>query len=385
MSIFQFITDELEKIKEQGLFRSLKGIDEVKGSRIKIDGKKLINFCSNNYLGLANNPRVTKKASEVLKKFGAGSGASRLVSGNLRVHEELEHRIAKFEGAEAAIIFPTGYMANIGTIQALVGAGDAVVIDRLNHASIIDGARLSGAKMLVYAHRDMDQLEKVLKSASGLKKKLIVTDYVFSMDGDLAPLDEMVNIAKRNNAMLMIDTAHSTGVMELKVQDARLKTDIIIMGTLSKAIGSLGGFIAGSGQLIEYLRNKARAFIYTTALPPAVAAASIASFDIIENDDSLRKKLWKNVEYLKKKLEPLGLNTLDSKTQIVPIMIGDARKTMEASNYLYLSGIFLSAIRPPTVPQGTSRLRLTVTAMHTKEDIDLLIEKLAEVKEKFNG
>jgi len=382
MKIFQFITDELERISSKGLLRTLKGIDEVKGARITIDGRRLINFCSNNYLGLANDPKVLKKAAEMLKRYGSGAGASRLVSGNLKVHEELEKKIAKYAATEAAIIFPTGYMANLGSIQALVGPGDAVVVDRLNHASIIDGARLSGAKMLVYKHLDMEQLEKVIKTASGLKKKLIVTDHVFSMDGDIAPLDRLTDIAKKYDAMLMVDTAHSTGVLEFKAKD---RDNLIIMGTLSKSVGALGGFIAGSRQLIEYLSNKARAFIYTTALPPAVAASALAALEIIEHNGRMKKKLWNNIKYLNGKIEPLGLDTMGSKTQIIPILIGDARRAVEASNFLYSSGIFLSAIRPPTVPQGTSRLRLTVTAMHTKDDIDRLAEKLGQVKEKFIG
>ena len=382
MGIFDFIKEELGGIREAGLFRTLRSIEEGKGARVKIRGKELINFCSNNYLGLAGHPEVVRKTKEILKKHGVGSGASRLVSGNFEIHDELEAKISKYEGTPASIVFPTGYMANLGTMQALVGAGDAVIIDRLNHASIIDGARISGAKLLVYPNRDMEELEKILKNAQIFKKRLIVSDHVFSMDGDIAPANKLAELAKKYKSMLMLDTAHSTGVLDLKIKD---RANIIIMGTLSKAIGSLGGFISGSCELIDYLRNKARSFIYTTGLPPAIAAASLASFDIIEKDSSFKEKLWDNVNYLKNKIQPLNFDTLGSETQIIPIMIGDARIAVEISNRLYSSGIFLSAIRPPTVPKGTSRLRLTVTAMHSRDDIDYLASKLAEVKEKYLG
>lgn len=377
MGIFDFIKEELDEIRSQGLFRALNPIEEGRGAKVKIKGRTLINFCSNNYLGLAGDPRVIRKTKEILKKYGVGSGASRLVSGNYDVHEELEAKISEYERTPASIVFPTGYMANLGTMQALVGPGDAVIIDRLNHASIIDGARLSRAKLLVYPHKDMQQLEKTLQGSESFKKRLIVTDYIFSMDGDIAPIDKLIELAKKYKAMLMLDTAHSTGILDLKVKDM---SNVIIMGTLSKSIGSLGGFVSGSQNLIDLLRNKARSFIYTTALPPAIAAASIASFDIISRDCSLKEKLWDNVNYLKKKIKPLNFDLLGSETQIVPIMIGDARRAVEISNSLFSSGIFLSAIRPPTVPKGTSRLRLTVTAMHAKSDIDYLISKLSRIK-----
>jgi len=380
MGIFDFIKEELDGIREAGLFRTLRSIEEGKGARVKVRGKELINFCSNNYLGLAGHPEVVRRTKEILKKHGVGSGASRLVSGNFEIHDELEAKISKYEGTPASIVFPTGYMANLGTMQALVGAGDAVIIDRLNHASIIDGAKISGAKLLVYPHRDMKELEIILQHAQIFKKRLIVSDHVFSMDGDIAPAEELAELAVKYKSMLMLDTAHSTGVLDLKIKDM---SNVIIMGTLSKAIGSLGGFISGSRDLIDYLRNKARSFIYTTGLPPAVAAASLASFDIIEKDGSYKEKLWDRVNYLKKKIKPLAFDTLGSETQIIPIMIGDARMAVDISNRLYSAGIFLSAIRPPTVPKGTSRLRLTVTAMHSKDDIDHLTSKLKEIKDIY--
>ena len=311
MGIFDFIKEELDGIRKAGLFRTLRTIEEGKGARVKIRGKELINFCSNNYLGLAGHPEVVRKTKEILKKHGVGSGASRLVSGNFEIHDELEAKIAEYEGMPASIVFPTGYMANLGTMQALVGAGDAVIIDRLNHASIIDGARISGAKLLVYPHRDMEELEHILKNAQIFKKRLIVSDHIFSMDGDLAPAENLAGLAMKYRSMLMLDTAHSTGVLDLKIKN---KANVIIMGTLSKAIGSLGGFISGSRDLIDYLKNKARSFIYTTGLPPAVAAASLASFNILEKDSSYKEKLWDRVNYLKKIIQPLNFDTLGSET-----------------------------------------------------------------------
>jgi 8-amino-7-oxononanoate synthase len=382
MSKFDFLGNELAELEKEGLYRSIRKIDKVQGSKCWIQGKELINFCSNNYLGLADHPKVKQRAIDILKKYGVGSGASRLVSGNFDVHEELENRIKEYEGTEAAIIFPTGYMANLGTIQALVGPEDSVIVDKLDHASIIDGARLSGAKLMVYGHKYIEKLEKALKKSSASRRKLIVSDHIFSMDGDIANLKELINMSEKYGAMLMLDVAHSTGVAKLKISDGQ---NVIIMGTLSKAIGALGGFVAGSQELIDYLRNRARAYIYTTALPPAIAAAASASFEIIMSDDSLNKKLWENIEHLKRKLQPLGFDTIGSETQIIPLLIGDTRRTMEISQYLFDNGIFLSAIRPPTVPKDTSRLRLTVTAMHSKEDIDKLIKVLREVKEKFIG
>lgn len=353
-------------MRREGLFRTLKTVDEA----------RVINFCSNDYLGLSKHPKVIEKASEILRKFGMGAGASRLVSGNFRIHEELEEKISSYEETPASIVFPTGYMANLGTIQALAGEGDAVIVDRLDHASIIDGARLSSAKLMVYSHKDIKALEKVLRKASSYKKKLIVTDHVFSMDGDIAPVRELSELASKFDAMLMLDVAHS--VRKLKTNE-----NIIIMGTMSKTLGSLGGYVAGSKELIEYLRNKARAYIYTTALPPAVAAAAIAAIDVIESEPTLIEKLDENAGYAKKKIKSLGFDTLGSETQIIPIMIGEAKKAVEISEYLFDNGIFLSAIRPPTVPKGTSRLRLTVTSKHSKADIDNLASKLSEVKEKY--
>jgi 8-amino-7-oxononanoate synthase len=388
--MLDFLNQEIKSLKKAGLYRQLKRIDKINGPRVTIDGSEYLLFCSNNYLGLANHPKIIQKTIEIIKEFGFGSGASRLISGNTVIHEELERRIAQFKERESAIVFPTGYMANVGTITSLVDENDTVIIDRLNHASIIDACRLSKAKIQVYPHKDMPALEKILIKSDKYKKRLIITDSVFSMDGDLAPLPQIVELAKKYNAMTMIDEAHATGCIgkqgrgvEKFYKSLGMQDEVdIVMGTLSKALGSLGGYIAGSQKLIDYLKNKARSFIYTTALPASACAASIAALDILESNQSPLPNLWLNTEYLKAKLIKLGLNTMESKTQIIPILIGDAQKAMEISQELFKMGIFISGIRPPTVPKGQSRLRITVSASHTKEDLECLVSSLQELTPK---
>lgn len=380
----KYISDELIKIKESGLYRDLKVVGNAQDTYINIEGKTFLSFCSNNYLGLANHPSVIKAVKDAVEEYGWGAGASRLVSGNMTLHETLEKLISKFKRKEAAIVFPTGYMANLGAISTLVSRGDLVVCDKLNHASIIDGCRLSGADFRVYAHCNMEKLENVLKKSSKYNRKLIVTDSVFSMDGDLAPLPDIVRIATKYNAMVMVDEAHGTGVFGENgrgvVEHYNLDKEVdVVMGTLSKAIGSLGGYVAGEIDLINYFRNKARSFMYTTALPPAVCAASIAGINLIQADPSLRKSLWNNVRFIKDKLRSLNINMISSQSQIIPLLIGDAQKAVEISKLLYKRSILIPAIRPPTVPVNSSRLRMTVMSSHTQEDLERLFEALREV------
>ncbi|HDY68390.1 MAG: 8-amino-7-oxononanoate synthase [Candidatus Scalindua sediminis] len=375
------ISNELKKIKKSGLYRELNIVEGAQGPHVKIKGRKYISFCSNNYLGLANHPEIAKAVEDAVKKYGWGAGASRLISGNMKLHETLEEEISKFKRKEATIVFPTGYMANIGTICSLVSSGDLVICDRLNHASIIDGCRLSGATFRVYPHRDTVKLENILKKSSKYPRKLIVTDTVFSMDGDLAPLPDIVRIARKYKAMVMVDEAHGTGVFGKNgrgvVEHFNLNEKVnIVMGTLSKAVGSLGGFVSGDKNLINYLRNKARTFMYTTALPPAVCAASIAGIKLIQKDHSLRESLWRNVHYVKEGLKLLNLNLVSSESPIIPVMIGDAKKAVNMSSFLFESGVLIPAIRPPTVPDKSSRLRVTVMATHTRADLDKLIDVL---------
>jgi glycine C-acetyltransferase/8-amino-7-oxononanoate synthase len=374
--MLEFINEELSELKQAGLYRSLKKIDRTDGRYVEINGQKLLNFCSNNYLGLANHPQVIAAAQAALEKYGAGAGASRLVSGNLELHERLEAKLAAFKSRPAALAFPSGFAANLGVIGSLVDENDTIIIDRLDHASIIDACRLSKAKLQVYPHKDMAALEKVLQRSAKLKKKLIITDSVFSMDGDLAPLPEIVKLAKKYGALTMIDEAHATGVMGSGGRGLEeyygLEGQVdIVMGTLSKALGSLGGFVAGSAELIELLKNKARSFIYTTALPASACAAALAALELIEKDKTLVKTLWQNLSFLNTSYPISHLSS-----PIIPIIIGDAHKTVEISNKLFEQGFFLSAIRPPTVPAGTARLRLTLTALHTKEDIACLASSL---------
>ncbi len=381
----KYISDELNKIKNTGLYRELKVIGNAQDSHVEIEGKTFLSFCSNNYLGLANNPSVVKAVKYAVERYGWGAGASRLVSGNMTLHETLENAISRFKGKEAALVFPTGYMANLGAISSLVSKGDLVICDKLNHASIIDGCRLSGADFRVYAHCDMQKLENILRKSSKYNRKLIVTDSVFSMDGDLAPLPDIVRIAEKHKAMVMVDEAHGTGVFGRNgrgvVEHFNLSKEIdIVMGTLSKAIGSLGGYVTGDNDLINYLRNKARSFMYTTALPPAVCAASIAAINLIKGDSSIRESLWHNVRFINDNLKSLNFDLISSESPIIPILVGDAQKAVDMSKLLYERGILIPAIRPPTVPVNSSRLRMTVMSTHTKEDLEILLEALSEVQ-----
>ena len=378
------ISGELIKIKESGLYRDLTAVENAQDTHIKIEGKTYLSFCSNNYLGLASHPSVVAAVKDAVELYGWGAGASRLVSGNMTLHETLENEISKFKKKDAAIVFPTGYMANLGVITSLVSNGDLVICDKLNHASIIDGCRLSGADFRVYAHCNMEKLENILKKSAKYNCKLIVTDSVFSMDGDLAPLPDLVKIAAKYNAMLMVDEAHGTGVFGENgrgvVEHYDLGNEVyVVMGTLSKAIGSLGGYVSGDIDLISYLRNKARTFMYTTALPPAVCAASIAGIKLIQEDPSMRVSLWNNVRLIKDKLNSLNINTISSESQIIPILIGDAKKAVKVSKLLYDNGILIPAIRPPTVPANSSRLRMTVMSSHTKQDLERLSQTLSDV------
>lgn len=376
----EFILDELHTLKDRALLREYRTIESAQDHYIQINGKSYLSFCSNNYLGLANHRKIKQAAIEAIHQYGWGAGASRLVSGNMTLHQKLEKKIAEFKGTEAALLFPTGYMANLGALCALVSKGDIVIGDKLNHASIIDGCRQSGATFRVYPHNDMSQLESLLRRSSPYRRRLVVTDSVFSMDGDTAPLPEIVNIARKYDAIIMVDDAHATGVFGKRgkgmIEHYGLEGKIdIIMGSFSKAIGSIGGFIAGNRHLIDFLKNKARPFIYTTALPPAVCAASLAGLTLIQEDVSIIDKLWKNIRYLKSQLSKFT-DTATVESPIVPLIVGSPEDAVSLSMKLYENGILIPAIRPPTVPPGTSRLRISLTATHTEDDIDKLINTL---------
>jgi len=371
----------LNDLAEAGLLRRPVTVEGRQGPRVRVNGAEYLCFCSNNYLGLADHPALAEAAKAAVDKYGTGSGASRLVSGTMSVHRELEGAVARFKGAEAAIVFPTGYMANTGTIPALAGRGDTVYCDRLNHASIFDGCRLSGATLRIYPHKDIAKLDELLgREREGAA--LVITDTVFSMDGDLAPLPDLVEVCERHGAMLMIDEAHATGVLGEHGRGAAEHFGIapgripVVMGTLSKAAGSLGGYVAGSRGLIGLLVNKARSFIYTTALPPAVCAASIAGLSIIEREPERRAALWARAKQLQDGLRKLGFDIGPTETPITPLIVGESAAAVELSKKLFERHILAPAIRPPTVPEGAARIRLTPMATHTPEDIAELIAAL---------
>ena len=375
---------ELDQIRAAGLYRMLRTVTSPQGVRIRIDGREFLNFSSNDYLGLANDPLLKRAAADAIEKYGVGAGASRLVCGNLEPYDALERKLATFKAKEAAIVFGSGYAANVGTIPALVGEGDTVILDKLDHASIIDGARQSGATIRVYPHGNLKKLDSVLGQCDPSRRTLIITETVFSMDGDLAPLAEIVALKEKYGAWLMIDEAHATGLYAknrrglAEAAGVEDKMDITL-GTFSKALGCAGGFVVGSQVLIDFLRNRARSLIYSTALPPAVCAAGAAAVDFVMSEEGhqRRDKLWRNVSELKNGLSALGVQN-ESRSPIIPIIIGDEGAAVERSRQLYEQGIFVPAIRFPTVPKGKARLRVTVTACHESQDITRFLQE-------FNG
>jgi 8-amino-7-oxononanoate synthase len=365
---------ELENLASQDQRRSLTAVEEaLPGGRVRVDGRVLLNLSSNDYLGLSQDPRLIKAAREAAARWGVGAGASRLVVGHLALHEEVEARLAAFKGTEAAVIFSTGYMANLGVISALAGLGDTVFCDRLNHASIYDGIKLSGAGLARFPHRDLNRLEDRLRKA-GTGRRLIVTDSIFSVDGDLAPLQGMVALKDRYGAALMVDEAHATGV--LGPQGAGLAEALgltsrveVHMGTFSKALGSLGGYVAGDRRLIEYLHNRARSFIYSTALPPPVLGAIGAALDIVTKEPEPRNYLLSQAEKFRHTLAQAGFDLLGSETQIVPVLVGENAPALELAARLRERGLMAVALRPPTVPPGRSRVRFSLSAAHSPEDL----------------
>lgn len=375
-----FLREEVEKTHRAGLYRSLRKVNSAQGPEIFLDGKKVLNFCSNDYLSLANDPRLVEGAIEAARKYGAGSGAARLISGNFDLEEELEARLAEFKGTEAALLFNSGYHANIGVIPALAGEGDVIFSDELNHASLIDGCRLSKAEKVVYRHNDLDHLEELLKKGGG--GIFIITEAVFGMEGDLCPLDDLLSLAKKYDAILYLDEAHAVGVFGQGGQGLAPKNppeNLICMGTLGKAFGSYGAFVAGSKSLKEFLINRARSFIFSTGLPPAVIGASLAALKIIKSEPERRERLWNNI-----KTVGAALRGRPVFSPIFSIRTGDAKKTMEISRKFLDQGIYLQGIRPPTVPEGTSRLRLTVSAGHTEGQLKVLTEAVHGGSKNFS-
>ena len=382
-----FFGREIERLKRKDSYRWLRGMEGATGPRMQVDGREVIVLCSSNYLGLANHPRLKTAAIEATDRLGVCSAASRLIAGNNELYRMLEERLAAFKGRGAALVYSTGYMANLGVISALVKEGDVVYTDALSHASIIDGCRLSRAAVKIFPHNDLDALKDLLKSDKGFRRKLIVVDGVYSMEGDLAPLPDLTKLAKSYDALLMLDDAHGTGVLGeegggtsehfgLKGPDA---VDIEI-GTLGKALGSFGAYVVGSRDLREYLINRSRSFIFTCALAPSALAAAIAALEVLQQEPGHRQRLWANVRHFREGLYRLGLSTEPSVTHILPVMTYERQRTMELCERLLELGIFCQGIRPPTVPPGTCRLRFTVTAEHTRADLD---QALGAIEKSF--
>ncbi len=388
---------ELDHLRSAGLYRTLRLIESVQGPEVTIDGRSVLLFCSNDYLGLANHPEVIQASIEATERFGTSSGASRLISGNMTLHEELERKVAQFKGTESAVVFSSGYMTNLGVIPSLVGEKDLIVADKLNHASLIDGCRLSGAMFRIYPHKNLKRLRELLGKRKQYRRAVIVTDSVFSMDGDIAPIPELLEIAQKYDTWLLIDEAHATGVLGKhgrgSLEHFHLSPDehLIQIGTFSKALGSFGGFIAGSKNLIAYLKNTARTFFYSTSLPPGVLAASIKAVEIIDKEPERLKNLWKNVARFKNGMKEVGARGVypersrravplpDSETPIIPILTGENERTLKLAEELFKNGVFVPAVRPPTVAKGKCRLRFTVMATHTKKQIEQCLERVEEI------
>jgi len=385
----QWIQDELQKLKDAGLYNRIRTLSSPQGAWLVVDGKRVLNFCSNNYLGLANHPRIVQAAREAEEKYGIGPAAVRSIAGTMDLHIELEKRLAKFKGVESSITFQSGFTANLGTIPALVGKEDAIFSDELNHASIIDGCRLSGARIIRYAHFDPQDLKRVLKEQrSSYPHALVVTDGVFSMDGDVAPLDQIYEVSKDFDAILMVDDAHGEGVLGKGgrgiVDHFNLhgKVDVEV-GTLSKAFGVVGGVVAGNPLVVEWLRQRGRPFLFSSAMTVPDVAACLAAVDLLEESTELVDRLWENTRYFKAEMKRLGFDTGESVTPITPIMLGEAPLAQQFSREMFDAGVFAMAIGFPTVPRGKARIRVMISASHQKEDLDQGLQAFASVGRKL--
>ncbi len=390
MAKFDFIDQEMAQLREAGLFINLRTMDSPADGWMVVDGKRVLNFCTNNYLGLANDSRLKKAAQEAIDRWGVGPAAVRSIAGTQALHLELERRLAAFKGVEDALFVQSGFCANQAAIPALVGRDrdsgqqDVIFSDRLNHASIIDGARLSGAKIVVYEHGDVADAERVIAAnLPQYRRGLLITDGVFSMDGDIAPLDGLYEVAQRHGVMTMVDDAHGEGVLGQGrgiVHHFGLQGHIDVeIGTLSKAFGVVGGVVAGSRQIVDYIRQKARPFLFSSATTPPDTAACLAAVDILESGGELVQHLWDNAAYLRAGLRQLGFDTGHSQTPIIPVMLGEAPLAKEFSRRLFEEGVFAMAIGFPTVPRGLARIRVMNTAVHTREDLDAGLAAFARV------
>jgi len=389
MSKTDWIKQEIEGLQTQGLYNRIRTIGSPQGAWLVVDGKRVLNFCSNNYLGLANHPDIVSAAKKATDEMGVGPGAVRSIAGTMTLHVELEKRLAAFKGVEAAITFQSGFAANLATIPALVGKEDVIFSDKLNHASIIDGCRLSGGKIIAYEHNDPASLEEQIKANLGqFRRALIVTDGVFSMDGDIAPLPAIYEVAKKYDILLMVDDAHGEGVLGKGGRgivdhfDLHGKVDVEV-GTLSKAFGVVGGVVAGNAVIIEWLRQRGRPFLFSSAVTVPDAAACLAAIDLLEDSTQLVDKLWSNAKYFKAEMKSLGFNTGVSETPITPVMLGEAKLAQQFSRELFEAGVFAMALGYPTVPQGKARIRVMISAAHSQGDLNKGLEAFKMVGKKL--
>ena len=389
-----YLTAALDELKAKGTHFKLRVLEDQQAPVCHYDGREVINLASNNYLGLANHPKLIEAALEATRKYGVGSGAVRTIAGTMRIHMELEERIAAFKNVEACVVFQSGFAANAGTVSAILGKEDFILSDELNHASIIDGARLSRAKIKVFRHKEVAHCEELLKEVAGEPgHKLVITDGVFSMDGDIGPVDKLAALAEKYGAIMMVDDAHASGVLGRNGRGSvdhfgmHGRVDVQV-GTLSKAIGALGGYVCGSKDLIDYLYHRARPFLFSTSHPPSVAASCMAAFDILENEPERIERLWSNTRYFQGELRGLGFNvggvtTPATETPITPVILGEGRAAMELSRALFDEGVMGTGIAFPTVPEGKARIRLIVTSEHTKAQLDRALETLERVAKRM--
>src|SRR5256885_1024298 len=389
-----YLTDQLDELKRKGTYFRLRVLEDEQAPVCTFDGKRVINLASNNYLGLTTHPKLREAALAATSKYGVGSGAVRTIAGTMRIHMELEEKIARFKNVEACVVFQSGFAANAGTVSAILGKEDFIISDELNHASIIDGARLSRATIKVFRHKDATHAEELLKEVADKPgHKLLITDGVFSMDGDIGPLPALCDLAEKYGAIMMVDDAHASGVLGRNGRgtidhfNVNGRVDVQV-GTLSKAIGALGGDVCGTRDLIDFLYHRARPFLFSTSHPPSVAATCIAAFDVLEQEPQLIENLWENTRFFKRELGNLGfniggVNTPASETPITPVIVGDGKLTMEFSRELFKEGVLGTGIAFPTVPEGKARIRTIMTATHTREQLDNALTVLSHVRKRM--
>ncbi len=380
----RYLSEELESLKQQGLYRRLRVLDDEQTARARFDGRSVVNLSSNNYLGLTTHPQLRERTLEATRTFGVGSGSVRTIAGTMAIHLELERKLAEFKKTEAVVVFQSGFAANAGTVAAVLGRDDVIVSDELNHASIIDGARLSRAEIKVFAHRDAAAARKILQELPKERRKLLITDGVFSMDGDLGALPDLAALAEEFGCIMMVDDAHASGVFGRNGRGTidhfglHGRVDIQV-GTLSKAIGALGGYVAGSRALVEFLYHRARPFLFSTSHPPGVAAACIAAIDVLLAEPQLIDRLWENTKFFKAGLARLGFDTGTSESPITPVIAGDGALAMKLSDRLFDEGVFAQGLAFPTVPRGKARVRTIVTAAHTRDELQYALDAFAKV------